>query len=163
MVNRPEGFSGQLAQFLVQAKKNTYAKGGNETNIGPNAKIQFEYRERDFYYLDSYYGNSRFAGQEFVCYKETPVWSMTYYGGIIVSGYSETKKTYQFLREALRKVPLAYPFRGPLMEQSEIFQYINRVEGELDFFHGVEHILFQGTKVYELRYVGGWVSNSPAS
>lgn len=165
-MNLPINFSDQLARFLVQAKKNTYAtKGDDEINADPSEKIQYKYREQDFYYFDSYYGYSRFAGQEFVCYKEIPVWSMAYYGGIISLGFSsgEIKKTYQFLRKALRKVPLVYPFRGPLNEQSETLQYINRVKGELDFFHGVEEILFQGRKIYELRYVGGWVSNSPES
>ncbi|HEX3018183.1 MAG TPA: helix-turn-helix transcriptional regulator [Caproicibacter sp.] len=51
-------------EFLRRAKRSTYAGKGKETISSRPESHDLEYCEEPFYYLDSYLGGERFAGEE---------------------------------------------------------------------------------------------------
>lgn len=150
-----------LADFLVAAKRSTYASQNDEASIRPvlNGSKQLEYRRGDYFYRDIYFGFGFFAGQETVEYANSPIWSMVYSGGVSLpdTDHKLIAKIYAFLRQALRQVDTASIYRGPNRYASENFLYENEAAGALDYFHGKEQILMDGQKVYELRYNGGLI------
>src|SRR5690348_12085680 len=97
-----------FTEFLVEAKKRTYAAQGDEATVPPllNDSKQLEYSRDAYFYRDIYFGSSFFAGQETVEFRSHPVWSMVYSGGVIVSPASveEIGQIYTFLRKALTLV-----------------------------------------------------------
>ena len=111
------------------------------------------YHENEYYYLDSYFGEKDFSGEEVVYHKEIPVWSMNYYGKMIrddlPEGFIET------LREALIKVSEKNPFRGPEEYTRGKYKYKCSNEGDIDFFNGTESIFYEDEEVYRLYFHGG--------
>lgn len=90
--------------FLISAKKSTYAGSDDETSL-PNPlldqSMQLEFREGDWLYRDIYYGMSFFSGIEVIYFSGKPLWSMTYSGGTPLGTDSqETRRVYKFLRAA---------------------------------------------------------------
>jgi len=147
----------QLSKFLVKAKINTYASSGeNEERILADGSKEFKFKEKEFKYRDRYFGYNPFIGQEIVWQDEKVVWGMNYYGKI----FSETvpaKDIYQFLQEALKRVPKDKPFRGPNNYKRDDFKYINKVRGKIEKFEGQETIFYKNQLVYKLNYHGGLV------
>lgn len=148
----------QLSKFLVKAKINTYASSGEggEKILADGSK-EFEFRERKFKYRDRYFGFDPFIGQEIVFQNKKIVWGMNYYGRV-VSKVIPQKQVYQFLQEALRKIPKEKPFRGPQKFKRENFQYFNRIKGTVEKFEGEEKIFYKGKLVYRLVYHGGIIA-----
>ena len=73
----------ELAEFLVEAKKATYAGDGNEVkNIERDSAKELFYIKRGFEYRDSYFGFFSAPGQEVVRFKGKPIWAMAYSGGM---------------------------------------------------------------------------------
>ena len=64
---------------------------------------------------------------------------------------------YEPLKEALLQVDEKLPYRGPLFYQKGEYLYLLRVQGEIDFFQGVEEIYYQTHKIYEGFIQGGIV------
>ncbi|MDR0271453.1 DUF5680 domain-containing protein [Paenibacillus sp.] len=149
----------QLANFLVEAKRNTYASQGDEASVQPllNNSKQLEYRSGDFFYRDIYFGSAFFVGQETVEFEERPIWSMVYSGGVIIPNASGDiiGPIHSFLRQALRLVDTKSIYRGPNRFESSNYIFKNEYEGTLDIFFGKEVILMDNQKVYELKYSGG--------
>jgi hypothetical protein len=147
--------------FLVEAKKRTYASETNDTSVPPlwNGAKQLEYQKGDYLYRDIYFGSVFFAGQEVVEEKERPVWSMVYSGGIVIPSLprEQVASVYAFLRKALRLVDVQAPYRGPRQWQDGPYTYQNDFEGTWEHFYGEESIFIAGEKVYELRYSGGMI------
>lgn len=74
----------KLKQFLINAKKNTYASGGeNKSKIILNGAKEYIFNDNDFKYIDRYRGHEKFSGEEKIFYKDEPVYSLTYNGKII--------------------------------------------------------------------------------
>lgn len=144
-----------LINFLIKAKLNTYAAGGEggEKIFADGSKI-FKYEEKGFKYQDRYFGFNPFIGEEIVWKNEKIIWGMNYYGQIISKEIPE-KQIYQFLREALKKITKNSPFRGPNNFKQGNLEYINRVEGTLKNFKGEEKIFYNNKLVYILTYHGG--------
>lgn len=144
---------GEMELFIVKAKKNTYAAQSGKVDSSRKNSKDLAFIEGDYHYLDSYFGETDFSGEEIVYFKDRPVWSMNYYGKMleygIPEGFSET------LREALQNVPLDMPFRGPKEYIRDKYRYTCTVEGNMDFFHGVENIYAVGKEVYRLFFHGG--------
>lgn len=139
--------------FLIKAKKSTYAAGNNKTiPVRPGA-VDFVYKEKDFTYVDSYFGSTCFSGQEVVYENDNSIWSMNYYGKTLSKhlppGFSET------LKEALMLVRESSPFRGPEQYKRGDYEYTCRYEGTVDHFSGEEEISHKGEKVYHLYFHGG--------
>lgn len=146
----------QLAEFLVQAKRATYAAQGDSASVTPllPGSRQLEYRLGDVLYRDIYYGMAYFVGQETVYENGQPIWAMSYAGGMTDANV-DVSSTYQFLQFALRQVEAASPFRGPGLIRGDGLQYTSQTTGTLENFWGVERISRNRGIVYELRYHGG--------
>ncbi len=144
-----------LRKFLVNAKRNTYATQKGEVPSSRKSSKDLAFVENDYYYLDSYFGEKDFSGEEIVYYKELPVWSMNYYGKLIKEnlpeGFIET------LREALQKVLEEKPFRGPEEYIRGRYKYRCSNEGDIDFFNGIESICYNNEEVYRLYFHGGYI------
>lgn len=147
----------QLAKFLVEAKKNTWAKDGD-----------LKFKKGPLSYEDIYSGYYTFAGQEFVRLDGKLIWTMTYSGGMHPKHHGNKKftdKTYAFLREALSHITKEEPFRGPGLfpadYQGKEFHYIARTRGDIRQFEGVESITHRKGKgpTYALNYNGCLIVN----
>ena len=148
-----------LEEFLIRAKKETYASGRKPIINNKTGKKRFEYSEAELKYLDEYVeGGSYFMGEEKIRAEEKLKWQMFYFGIMFYKYWKQPdfiKETFAFLREALQEIPLATPVRGPPVFSKEGFEYINQFNGRINDFHGFEHIKFKGKKVYNLVYYGG--------
>ncbi len=141
-----------LTDFLVRAKRATYAaKSGSVAPSRPKSH-DLAYQEGDYHYYDTYLGGQCFSGEEAVWIKGEPVWAMNYSGRTIGEGFSG-----DFLKEALMNVPREHPYRGPLCFQQGSHAYHAVIQGSFDWFSGVEEIFFEGRKVYECMFHGGKV------
>ena len=137
-----------LAQFLVNAKLNTYAKSGEEgETILPDGRKQFEFSAGDFRYLDIYSGFNPFTGQEVVSYQSRPVWQMSYKGEVTDKN-QDAKQVYHFLKKVLSQITTNKPFRGPEKFMENNFKYINEVKGDIKKFQGTEMIYLNDQEVY---------------
>lgn len=150
-----------LAAFLVEAKRRTYAGLDDDATIAAPllaGSKQLEHRAPPYAYRDIYFGMGFFVGQETVSRDERVIWSMSYSGG--VRAESTDRDTflaiYKFLRQALLRVDVEEPYRGPRLFEQDGMAYRNEIEGGIDRFHGMETIARQdNTPLYELRYGGG--------
>jgi len=151
----------ELASFLVKAKVGTYASHNSDKIVSQRPGFQeLEFKEMPWYYRDSYAGFFSAPGQEIVYFNGTPIWAMAYSGGML-SKYQKdvefAKQTFGVLKEALKKVPLAKPFRGPAKLIVGEFKYTSKVKGTIASFSGHEEVTFKGKKVFEQDYIGGLI------
>lgn len=149
----------ELIHFLLHAKRRIYAGQRDEASVAPllPGSKQLEYREAPFFYRDIYFGMAFFAGQETVYFRERPVWTMSYAGGITseITNHDEIQRVYSFLRQALQLVAYERPFRGPQTYRAGAYRYLDATQGDIVRFRGEEMILSGEKRVYELRYSGG--------
>ena len=144
-----------LSEFLVKAKKSTFAKGGNKAEPSRKGSKDFLFQEGDLTYRDSYFGEIYDIGQEIVWQDNKPIWGMNYMGGM-KEGYQHlAEQTFKFLKKCLRMVEPSMPFRGPKYYKEGDFEYFNKVEGDVTRFSGLEPILFKGKEIYRRIYHGG--------
>lgn len=153
--------SESVLDFLVKAKRQTYAAQGDDASVMPllPGSRQLEYGDGSFFYRDVYFGVAYFVGQETVYREARPYWSMSYAGGVdsSVTAKDEIRRIYAFLRAALRQVSEDHIFRGPSTFHDVDFEYRNTFEGKFEAFYGTEMIRQQGRTVYALHYSGGIV------
>lgn len=147
-----------LAQFLVAAKRATYASRGDNASVTPllSGSRQLEFQLGSVLYRDIYFGFTFFVGQETVYENEKPIWAMSYAGGMMDAN-AAVEAVYKFLQFALRQVDVANPYRGPGLIRGEGFQYTCQTNGALENFWGIERISQNRGIVYELRYHGGHI------
>ena len=88
-----------IVEFLIRAKRATYAGKGAETAPSRIGSHDLVYRENNLMYYDTYLGGSRFAGEEALWISDVPCWSMNYIGRVTGSPFSG-----DFLKEALLHV-----------------------------------------------------------
>ena len=54
-----------LKQFLIQAKQNTYASGGeSQAKVLSDGRKEYVFKQGGFEYIDRYKGHEKFAGKE---------------------------------------------------------------------------------------------------
>lgn len=144
-----------LKEFIVEAKKNTYASGSGKISSSRNKSHDLEYLKDNFRYHDSYFGGRHFSGEEIVYDNDVPVWSMNYYGTLIKEdlpeGFIET------LKEALVNVDESAPYRGPKKYTRGNYRFECTHVGDFDFFRGIESIFLNDVEVYRLYFHGGKV------
>ena len=63
----------KLVEFLIKAKKATYAGKGAETAPSREKSHDLIYRDGDYMYYDTYLGTGKFAGEEALWIKDTPL------------------------------------------------------------------------------------------
>jgi len=146
----PEG----LAEFLLKAKRRTYAAGAPPTASSRPSSKDLGWAEGEFRYLDSYFGSRDFLGEEVVLFQGKPVWGMNYHGLSLVPE-AELEGMVPCLLGALMEVPLEAPYRGPARFALGDCEYRCRWEGSLRSFAGEEEIRKGGRLVYSLRFHGG--------
>jgi len=145
--------------FLVKAKVNSYPTSGEGgEKIREDGGKEFSYSEKDYKYVDIYYGHDPFIGKEIVWKEGKLRWGMNYYGSIS-SDKMKSKEVYTFLKKALSQIDQEHPFRGPKEFTEGQLRYVNEVKGNINFFQGTKHILLYGKKVYSLFYHGGMIKS----
>ena len=107
-----------LVAFIIRARNHGYVGYAKEIKNPqrPGFKEFEHYKEGAFEYVDSYAGHFYAPGQEVVRFNGMPVWNMAYNGGMLprFHGISElARETSEFLKQALLKVDINRPFRGP--------------------------------------------------
>lgn len=141
-----------FVEFLMRAKRATYAGKGAESAPSRPASHDLVYEEGGLKYLDTYLGGRRFSGEEAVWQNGVPVWAMNYCGRVTGEPFSG-----DFLKEALLHVSGETPYRGPARFEDGKYTYLCKPEGTLEWFQGREEIRFGGETVYELYFHGGIV------
>ena len=142
----------KIVDFLIRAKRATYAGKGAETASSRIGSHDLVYREGDLMYYDTYLGGEKFAGEEALWIADVPYWSMNYVGRVTGSPFSGN-----FLKEALLHVPEDAPYRGPAQYENGDYTYSCSVEGEFDWFQGKESITYQDKLIYECFFHGGMI------
>lgn len=151
----------KLYNFLVEAKKQTYANANVEkvssSRVGSH---DYHYQGDEMVYHDTYFGGTKFMGEEVVYLNdETPIWGMNYYGVTLDESLSEEAMD-KALRPALMLVgddEEVIPVRGPHIYKNGEYEYSFSVNGDLNYFEGVETIHKGETKIYELKCHGGLI------
>ena len=157
-----------LEEFLVRAKKHGYASGEPPITLKEEPRVKaYQHSEESLEpgleyrldYEDKYRGYYSFFGIETVKLNDKEIWKMSYSGHMLPEHQEPdfTKQTFDFLKEALKRVRITKPFRGPDHFQQGEFRYFNRLEGDINFFKGTEIIFFKDKEVYRLYYVGGTI------
>lgn len=142
----------EIIEFLIRAKRATYAGKGAETVSTRPQSHDLTYREGDYMYYDTYLGGGKFAGEEALWIKDKPYWSMNYAGRVTGNDFSG-----DFLKEALFHVPNDKPFRGPSYYEYEDYSYKCEVDGDFNWFQGYEVICYKGEQIYECHFHGGMI------
>lgn len=142
----------ELVEFLIRAKKATYAGKGAETTSSREKSHDLIYRDGDYMYYDTYLGTGKFAGEEALWIKDIPYWSMNYIGRVTGENFSG-----DFLKEALLFVPEDKPFRGPEKYTNGDYTYDCKIDGDYKWFNGRETISYKGEEIYECIFHGGLV------
>ena len=140
----------KIIEFLITAKRKTYAGKGAEAESSRPRSHDFQYRDGDLLYIDTYLGGEMFSGEEAVWVKDNPVYAMNYSGRVLSDDFSG-----DFLKAALSMVSEELPFRGPRLFQDKKFLYRCSVNGTSDWFQGYEEIYYCQNKVYECYFHGG--------
>ncbi|RJQ15584.1 XRE family transcriptional regulator [Candidatus Woesearchaeota archaeon] len=141
----------ELQQFLVKAKKATYAAHAKENKLADGCK-ELTYEEAEWKYRDRYFGANPFSGQEVVWKNNKLVWTMNYYGKITSNAEKEVAA---FLRKAMKQVTETRPFRGPSNFKEGDFEYVDASIGTAEQFSGTEKIFLKKKEMYRLLYHGG--------
>ena len=153
-----------ILDFLIRAKKNTYANGNaakvNSSRIGSK---DYQYEEtiddKKLCYHDTYFGGEKFIGCEVVYIGDKPIWAMNYNGYSVVENLSEEAMD-NALRPALMQVGVdnsVLPVRGPSKFVNGEYKYTFEQSGAMENFIGLERIYKNDVLIYELHCAGGIV------
>lgn len=149
----------KLEEFLIEAKTQTYANENIEkvesSRLGSN---DYEYRNGNMTYHDTYFGGTNFIGEEAVYIDNEIYWAMNYHGVTLDESLGEEAMD-KALRPALMMVGKddIIPVRGPKEFVNGDYKYTFNVQGDLNYFNGIETIYRNDEKIYELRCSGGLV------
>ena len=141
-----------IIDFLIKAKRATYAGKGAETSPSRMRSHDLIYRDGEMTYYDTYLGGERFAGEEALWIADKPFWAMNYIGRVTGENFSG-----DFLKAALLQVPFEMPYRGPAAYSDGDYSYKCAVQGGFDWFQGKETICFKGNEIYECFFHGGTI------
>ncbi|MCI9434715.1 MAG: hypothetical protein HFI86_05555 [Bacilli bacterium] len=154
-----------LTGFLIYAKKQTYANSNapklNSSRLGSNDyHFEEEIEGEIMTYHDTYFGGTKFMGEEVVYrHGNIPKWGMNYYGVTIDESLSEEAMD-KVLRPALMKVGednTVLPVRGPSKFENEGYIYTFKANGTIENFDGIEEIYKDGNLIYRLNCHGGMI------
>lgn len=145
--------------FLIESKKQTYANENIEkVNSSRYKSKDYEYKKGNMIYHDTFFGGTKFIGEEVVYLDNNIYWGMNYYGVTIDESLGEEAMD-KALRPALMHVGEddIIPVRGPKEFINGEYKYIFKVEGNLEYFSGVEIVYKNDKKIYELKCNGGLI------
>ena len=151
----------RLEEFLIEAKKQTYANGNIEkVSSSREGSNDYHYEKDGMKYHDTFFGGVKFVGEEVVYIdSEVPVWGMNYYGVTVDSSLSEEAMD-KALRPALMRVgedTSVLPLRGPRRFENEGYIYTFKCEGTLESFCGIEEIYKDDKLIFKLQCHGGLI------
>lgn len=152
LVAAPDCDYEELSRFLIEAKKKTYAGKGAEVTPSRPESHDLQYEDGKWLYIDTYLGGEYFSGEEAVWENHHPVYSMNYCGRVLSQEFVG-----DFLKEALLRVPLDKPYRGPSYYESGDYTYHCKVDGTIEWYQGYEEIYCGNRKIYECYFHGGLV------
>jgi len=142
----------KIKEFLLSAKRKTYSGDGAEGPPSRPGSHDLMHEDGELKYIDSYFGGSKFCGEEALYKDNVPIWSMNYYGRVLDDLFNG-----DFLKESLQFGSVDMPYRGPKIYRSNGYEYLCTVEGDFSFFYGHEEIFKNGKKVYQCLFHGGEV------
>jgi len=141
----------KFIDFVVEAKKNTYASGGKEKILADRTH-ELRYEKGIYKYLDRYNGFDPFAGVDVAWEDGEMKWLMGY-GGITIKDTPVkigAKKIFKILKKALLTVNVICPHRGKSsIKMGEFYYQI--------FDDGTEVILCEEIEVYKGYFRGGLI------
>ncbi len=147
-----------LEAFLKEANQGTYANEQVKKvlPLRPGSK-DYHFEKGDLSYHDTYFGATKFIGEEVVYKSGKPAWGMNYYGFTLASEMSE-----QMYDAILRPALMSgsgdnIPVRGPKIFVNGEWEYTFTAEGDLAHFTGVEEISKKGAVVCRLYCHGGFI------
>lgn len=146
-----------LHTFIVRAKSATYAGDGAPSPPSRAGSHDLRYAEGDLTYVDSYFGDADFVGQEVVYQRDHAVWGMNYHGYLLRPDLIDAAAAGRLIKLALTALYQEGRFLGGFEYRGEQgWTYVDRNDGDPGRFHGTEHITSPDrTTCYELRYHGG--------
>jgi hypothetical protein len=147
-----------LDAFLREANLNTYANENvkKATPLGPGSN-DYHFEKGELIYHDTYFGATKFVGEEIVYKSCKPAWGMNYYGFTVENGVSES------LFDAILRPALMsgsgdnIPVRGPKKFINGDWKYTFNADGDLANFTGIEEISKSGKMVCRLYCHGGFI------
>lgn len=154
-----------LMEFLIKAKKSTYANSSIEkVEASRLGSLDYNYEEiinsKRYTYHDTYFGGTKFMGEEVVyCDSNKPVWGMNYYGVTLDDLLGEEAMD-NALRPALMKVgedTSVIPVRGISKFENNGYTYTFKQNGTIEKFDGIERIYKDNELIYELHCSGGLI------
>ena len=123
----------ELEKFILKAKQAGYVracKGGKKISPTRKGSTDLVFDQGDYHYHDSYVGNTRFAGQETVCYQEKTIWSMIYYGYLVEPNLISQKEYEFFLKEALADLIVCRCNSHPHFRMDQIFKHVDIAQNQ---------------------------------
>jgi len=150
----------ELEKFLYDANANGYGGDAKEVEAQRPGFTELEYRSGDWYFRDSYVGSYFAPGQEFVYFKDKPLWAMAYAGGMKFAYHGQqdlAKETFTFLKKALLAMDPKKPFRGPAEFSEGEWRYVSSLKGDIKDFVGNEKIYKNDALMFEQNFIGGLV------
>lgn len=150
----------ELKKFLIEAKKQTYANANVKKSASSRLNSNdYEYQNRNMTYHDTYFGGTKFIGEEIVYVDNKTFWGMNYYGVTIDESLGEEAMD-NALRPALMMVgddEDIIPVRGPKQFINGDYKYTFQVNGSLENFIGTETVYKDNIKIFELKCCGGLI------
>lgn len=150
----------ELKKFLIEAKKQTYANANIKKSASSRLNSNdYEYQNRNMTYHDTYFGGTKFIGEEIVYVDNKTFWGMNYYGVTIDESLGEEAMD-NALRPALMMVgddEDIIPVRGPKQFINGDYKYAFQVNGSLENFIGTETVYKDNIKIFELKCCGGLI------
>lgn len=152
-------------KFLIKAKKSTYVNSAIEKDKSSRiGSSDYNYEEvidnKKYTYHDTYFGGTKFMGEEVVyCDSNKPIWGMNYYGITYDNTLGEEAMD-NALRPALMKVGednSVIPVRGPIIFENNGYVYTFKSTGTIENFDGIEQIYKNSNLIYELHCFGGMI------
>ncbi len=148
----------ELDAFLRKANLNTYANESVEkaSPLRPGSS-DYHFEEGDLTYHDTYFGATKFIGEEIIYKNGKPVWGMNYYGFTVSEDISEG------LFDAILRPALMsgsgdnIPVRGPKEFINGEWKYTFNADGDLANFTGIEEISKNGKVACQLYCHGGFI------
>lgn len=147
-----------LDAFLREANLSTYANENvkKASPLRPGSS-DYHFEKGDLTYHDTYFGATKFVGEEIVYKNGKPVWGMNYYGFTVSNEISEG------LFDAILRPALMsgsgdnIPVRGPREFINGEWKYTFNADGDLENFTGIEEISKNGKVVCRLHCHGGFI------
>lgn len=154
----PNSLISTIDSFLRQANQNTYANEGAQRveSLHPGSR-DYHFQKGNLEFHDTFFGATRFIGEEVIYQDKKAVWGMNYYGFTVSDDINE-KLFDSILRPALMSGSGDnIPVRGPKEFINGKWKYTFKVTGDLVNFTGTEEISKNGEVVCRLYCHGGFI------